>query len=195
MDYTWDETKPGNTELISGGDDAIRDLKKAIRERFNVEHYFDTGNEVDVGKHRPETDIVSYISCGAITFGSADHVSVSATTWEQLASIPIVLPTLSSDGVCKIEMNLILSSIGNDCWYILSVYNGTGQTNGHMGEIVTGFSIPGSQISATQEVIMKTLYRGIGGAATLRIHGMAPVGNTLRVSRVATPIRVEVITW
>lgn len=53
MNQSWDETKPLATDLISSGDDEIRNLKVAIRERLDVEHVFTSGNEATVGEHAP----------------------------------------------------------------------------------------------------------------------------------------------
>lgn len=52
---TWDaanEAAPGATDLVSGGDDAIRNLKTDIRERMAKDHYMDiAGTDADHGEH------------------------------------------------------------------------------------------------------------------------------------------------
>jgi len=69
MAYSWDETSPADGDLISSGDDAIREFKKAIRERLDVEHVFTTGNEAAVGEHAPGfiTEGKGYIAAAAVT--------------------------------------------------------------------------------------------------------------------------------
>lgn len=52
--YTWDSTfeaTPPSSESVGQGDDRIRDLKVAIRERLETDHYFGQGNDDDEGKH------------------------------------------------------------------------------------------------------------------------------------------------
>jgi len=69
MDQSWDETTPTDTDLISNGDDEIRNLKVAIRERMDVEHVFTTGNEANVGEHASGfiTEAKGYIAALAVT--------------------------------------------------------------------------------------------------------------------------------
>jgi hypothetical protein len=56
---TWDaanEAAPGATDLVSGGDDAIRNLKTDIRERIAKDHYMDiAGTDADHGEHQKIT--------------------------------------------------------------------------------------------------------------------------------------------
>lgn len=49
---TWDKTKPQGTELVSLGDDRIRELKQDLREILGVEHYFPINNNNPVALHK-----------------------------------------------------------------------------------------------------------------------------------------------
>ena len=53
----WDESIPAGTGYIRDGDDAIRDLKYAIRERLAVDHKFASaeGADTDIGYHKQVT--------------------------------------------------------------------------------------------------------------------------------------------
>jgi hypothetical protein len=63
--YIYDTTTPAGSDLISAVDDRIRELKSAVQERENVDHYWPlTGTQVsdeDAGKHRQITfyDVLS----------------------------------------------------------------------------------------------------------------------------------------
>jgi len=87
MVETWDENTPADTDLISGGDDIIRGLKAAIRERMDVEHVFTTGNEATVGEHTAGfiTEAKAYIAAAAVTNANIK----SATATPTADSIPI----------------------------------------------------------------------------------------------------------
>lgn len=56
---TWDasnEAAPAATDVISGGDDAIRNLKVDVRERIAKDHYMDiAGTDADHGEHTQVT--------------------------------------------------------------------------------------------------------------------------------------------
>ena len=95
MDQTWDETTPADTDLISNGDDEIRNFKKAIRERLDVEHVFTSGNEANVGEHATGfiTEAKGYIGALAVT----NENIKSATAAPTADSIPI------ADGSGKLD--------------------------------------------------------------------------------------------
>ena len=48
----WDKTKPQGTELVSLGDDRIRELKEDLRQILGVEHYFPVNNNNPVALHK-----------------------------------------------------------------------------------------------------------------------------------------------
>ena len=56
---TWDaanEASPANTDVVSSGDDKIRELKVSIRERIAKDHYMDiAGTDADHGEHQKIT--------------------------------------------------------------------------------------------------------------------------------------------
>ena len=56
---TWDaanEAAPANTDVVSSGDDKIRELKVSIRERIAKDHYMDiAGTDADHGEHQKIT--------------------------------------------------------------------------------------------------------------------------------------------
>jgi len=48
----WDETSPAGSQVVSLGDDRIRELKTQTREVVDVDHKFDSsGQDADMGKH------------------------------------------------------------------------------------------------------------------------------------------------
>lgn len=67
---TWNETTPAGTSSISGGDDAIREMKSAVRERLAREHYWpSSGDATSHGEHR--FDNGNYADCPAADAANA----------------------------------------------------------------------------------------------------------------------------
>lgn len=71
MDFiqTWNEHIPAGTDSVSYGDDSIRNLKFAIRERLAREHcfYASEAGRTDVGKHKSGFCGTDYLASNAVT--------------------------------------------------------------------------------------------------------------------------------
>ena len=103
MLYTWNENTPADTDLISGGDDIIRELKKAIRERLDVEHVFTTGNEADVGKHNAGfiTEANGYLGDASVVTAKIKDVNV---TTPKIADLNVTEAKLADSAVATAKI-------------------------------------------------------------------------------------------
>jgi len=80
----WNETSPKGTDLISAGDDEIRKFKLDVRERADVEHFWNV-DLVNDGKHRNVTltpgPNVTALSGGGNTMSSGGGLIALTQTW------------------------------------------------------------------------------------------------------------------
>lgn len=71
--YTYDTTTPAGTDLISMVDDRIKEMKLALQERINVDHFFQlTGSQVrdaNVGQHRRITLVANQTATATANCG------------------------------------------------------------------------------------------------------------------------------
>jgi len=72
----WNEASPAGTDLISNGDNEIRQMKLDIRERMSVNHYWNVSKEMD-GWH---TSISQRLGPNAVAFTSTGFVATSPST-------------------------------------------------------------------------------------------------------------------
>jgi len=72
----WNEASPAGTDLISNGDNEIRQMKLDIRERMQNDHYWNVSKEMD-GHHN---SILQRLGPDAVAFTSTGFVATSPNT-------------------------------------------------------------------------------------------------------------------
>jgi microcystin-dependent protein len=80
----WNETSPAGTDLISAGDNAIRQFKLDVRERMELDHIWNTSLSED-GKHarvrlRPAVDITPITSDATNTLSGVTSGGIASLT-------------------------------------------------------------------------------------------------------------------
>lgn len=126
---TYDTTTPdGATQPVSVLDDAIQDVKKAVQERINVDHYFPlTGTQVsdtDTGFHR---QVTFYSATG--TDPILDITLVSGTMELQWTDSDGTVKQLTTGGEFNVTSAELLGKLANDTYFTAVDNAGTGTVN------------------------------------------------------------------
>ena len=145
---TWNEATPVGTDYISGGDDNIRDLKAAVRERLAREHYMlGAGDSSDDGKHRMARGVAAdrptavaghiYISTDTqkLSFAIADGTWVDLRADDPAGVIKLFAGADAPSGWLICNGNLISRTTYADLFAVIGTTYGVGDGS-------TTFSLP-----------------------------------------------------
>lgn len=130
--YTYDTDTPAGTDAPSVIDDRIREVKDALQERLNVDHYFAlTGSEVsdaDAGEHRKILFHVPIASTPTVADSHGDLRimdvdSAAELTWTDEAENELVLTDV---GTLNIVSSDLTGTLANDTYFSAVDNAGTG---------------------------------------------------------------------
>jgi hypothetical protein len=119
----WNENVPADDDFLKDGDDAIRQLKRAARERLNIEHYYhpaidETIPIQDIGRHRiPHLKNLTTASF-ANEYDNGDSGTIKTITWTNGQKQRITLTDdcdLEFDppfGACNLILRVIQDFVG-----------------------------------------------------------------------------------
>lgn len=114
----WDETSPAGTDLISTGDNAIRQFKLDVRERMELDHVWDASLDHD-GKHlrvrlRPDADVtpIATDSANSLTGSTAGGLVDLAQTWNTSGICRAVKVNVTDTGSHATSMLMDLQKAG-----------------------------------------------------------------------------------
>lgn len=127
FNYTYDTDTPAGSDAPSVLDDKIREVKDAVQERINVDHYFAlTGNQVsdaNTGEHRKIT-FYSSISAPAQVNGKAHlYMNSDDLYYQNDVNSPI---QITEKGVLNIKSSDITGKLANNTFFTGLNAAGTG---------------------------------------------------------------------